>query len=111
MEGHNRALSHGDIKSPVAKYTFHGMPRSVRFGYFVLIHMNILLQISHMCYGHEMIVNNLSQKTKRNVFMAHRIILTIIRIIGGISKDKNRITGRLAPASPAIKAITLPVIT
>jgi len=31
----------------------------------------------------------------------------IIRIIGGISKDVNRITGRLAPATPAINAITL----
>jgi len=34
----------------------------------------------------------------------------IRRIIGGISKDENRITGRLAPASPAIKAITLAAI-
>jgi len=48
---------------------------------------------------------------KRNPFASQRIILKIIRIIGGISKDKKRITGRLAPASPAIKAITLPVIT
>jgi hypothetical protein len=34
----------------------------------------------------------------------------IRRIIGGISKDKNRITGRLAPASPAINPITLAAI-
>jgi len=31
----------------------------------------------------------------------------IMRIIGGISKDENRITARLAPASAAIRAITL----
>jgi len=30
----------------------------------------------------------------------------ISRISGGISKDKNRITGILAPASCAIRAIT-----
>jgi len=28
-------------------------------------------------------------------------------MIGGINKDEKIITGRLAPASPAIKAITL----
>jgi hypothetical protein len=31
----------------------------------------------------------------------------IRRIIGGINKDENRITGRLAPTTPAINAITL----
>jgi len=31
----------------------------------------------------------------------------IRRRIGGISKDENRIIGRLAPASTAIRAITL----
>jgi len=31
----------------------------------------------------------------------------IIRRIGGISKDENKITVRLAPASVAIRAITL----
>ncbi len=30
-----------------------------------------------------------------------------IRIIGGISKEENRITARLAPASAAIRAIIL----
>ena len=34
----------------------------------------------------------------------------IIRRIGGISKDENRITARLAPASAAIKAIILAAI-
>ena len=37
-----------------------------------------------------------------------RITLMISRMIGGISKAENRITGRLAPATPAIKAIILP---
>ena len=41
-------------------------------------------------------------------FVSQWIILQINRIIGGIIKDENRITGRLAPASPATKAITLP---
>jgi len=31
-------------------------------------------------------------------------------MIGGISKAENRITGRLAPASAAIRAITLAAI-
>ena len=30
---------------------------------------------------------------------------------GGISKDENRITGRLAPVTPAINAITLAATT
>ena len=37
----------------------------------------------------------------------YRIILVIMRIIGGIGKDVNRITERLAPATTAINAITL----
>jgi len=32
----------------------------------------------------------------------------IMRKIGGISSDENRITGRLAPADHAINPITLP---
>jgi hypothetical protein len=39
-----------------------------------------------------------------------RIILQMIRITGGISKDENRITAKLAPASTAIRAITLAAI-
>ena len=39
-----------------------------------------------------------------------RIILQTIRITGGISKDENRITAKLAPASTAMRAITLAAI-
>jgi len=35
----------------------------------------------------------------------------IIRRIGGINKDENKITARLAPASAAIRAITLAATT
>jgi len=38
------------------------------------------------------------------------IILMISKRSGGPSKDENRITGRLAPATTAINAITLPAI-
>ena len=40
-------------------------------------------------------------------FLPQRIILIISKSRGGINKDKNRITGRLAPVIPAIKPITL----
>ena len=63
MEGYNRTLSHRDIESSATKYTFHCIPLSISFGYFVSFHMNILLQVGHMCYGHELLANNLSQKT------------------------------------------------
>jgi len=46
--------------------------------------------------------------SESNIFQ--RIILIINRIIGGISREENSITGRLAPASCAIRAITLDAI-
>ena len=45
---------------------------------------------------------------ERNLFQ--RIILIINRIIGGISREETSTTGRLAPASCAIRAITLDAI-
>ena len=41
---------------------------------------------------------------------SYRIILTISRITGGISREVNRVTGRLAPKSWAIPAMTVPAI-
>ena len=48
--------------------------------------------------------------TIRERNLIQRIILIINRIIGGISREENSITGRLAPASCAIRAITLDAI-